>query len=75
MNLKDTKKLNASLAIMSLSFVDAADRLNEDQYLIVSTLCERLANTSLYTDGRGGDKEIIQHAIRIIEEYLKEEGV
>lgn len=72
---KDIKKLNASLAIMSLSFIDAADRLNEDQYLMVRSLCERLANTPIYTDGRDGDKEIIHYTIRLIEEYLHEEGV
>jgi len=73
--MKDTKKLNAGIAIMALAFADAQGRANEDQFLKIRVLCERLTNTSLYGDSDNSDEEKIQHAIKLIEEYLEEEVV
>lgn len=69
------KKLNAAIAIMALNFADTDGRVNEKQFLKISALCERLATTPLYEDGKESDEDKIQHAIKLIEEYLEEEGV
>jgi len=72
---KDTKKLNAGIAILALGYLDTDCQLDEGQFLQVSSLCERLGNTSLYGDGQENNPMAFQHAINMIEEYLEEEGV
>jgi len=74
--MKDTKKLNAGIAIVCLQLLDSQHRLTEDQVQKVTSLCERLLRTSLYKeDGVEQDQAAIQHSISLIEEYLEEEGV
>jgi len=74
--MPDTKKLNAAVAIISLQLMDAQGGLTEEEVSKVTTLCDRLIETDLYKeDGEHQNKSCIQHAIKLIEEYLEEEGV
>lgn len=74
--MTETKKLNAGIALVCLQLMDSQDGLTEDQVLQITALCERLLGTSLYkNDGVEQDQASIQHAIKLIEEYLEEEGV
>jgi len=74
--MKDTKKLNAGIAIICLRLMDTEEKLTEDDVAKVIALCERLVNTDLYKeDGKDQNKSCIQHSIKLIEEYLEEEGV
>ena len=73
---KDTKKLNAGIAIIALQNIHEQGGLSEDQLLTATSLSERLTKTALYTYG-GEDEEQagIRQCINLIEEYLKEQGV
>ena len=74
--MKDTKKLNAGLAIIALQNIHEQGGLSEDQLLNATSLSERLTNTALYKhDGEDQDQAGIQQAFTLIEEYLKEQGV
>ena len=74
--LKDTKKLNAVIAIIALQNIDEQGRLSEDQLLTAISLSKRLTKTALYKDdGTNQDQATIQQAFTLIEEYLKEQGV
>ena len=74
--MKETKKLNAGIAIIALQNIHEQGGLSEDQLLTVMSLSERLTKTALYKgDGTNQDQAGIQQAIVLIEEYLKEQGV
>ena len=73
---KDTKRLNAGIAIIALQNIHEKGGLSEDQILIATSLSERLTKTALYNcDGEEQDQDGIQQAFVLIEEYLKEQGV
>ena len=73
---KDTKKLNAGIAIIALQNIHEQGGLSEDQLLTATSLSERLTKTALYEyDGEDQNQAGIQQAFALIEEYLKEQGV
>ena len=73
---KDTKKLNAWIAIIALQNIHEQGGLSEDQLLTATSLSERLTKTALYKyDGEDQNQAGIQQAFALIEEYLKEQGV
>ena len=73
---KDTKKLNAGIAIIALQNIHEQGGLSEDQLLTATSLSERLTKTALYKyDGEDQNQAGIQQAFALIEEYLKEQGV
>ena len=73
---KDTKKLNAGIAIVALQNIDEQGGLSEDQLLTAMSLSKRLTKTALYIgDGTNQDQAGIHQAFAMIEEYLKEQGV
>ena len=71
--LKDTKKLNAGIAIIALQNIHEQGGLSEDQLLTATSLSERLTKTALY--GKEQEQAAIQQAFAMMEEYLKEQGV
>ena len=71
---KNTKKLNAWIAIIALQNIHQQGGLTEEQLLDVMNLSERMTKTALYIYG-GGDQAGIRQCINLIEEYLKEQGV
>ena len=74
--MTDTKKLNAYIAIIFLHYIGQQELPTENQVLKITSLCDRLVGTSLCTDEISEQDKIgIQHAIKLIEEYLEEEGV
>ena len=74
--MKDTKKLNAGIAIIALQNIHEQGGLSEDQLLTPMSLSERLTKTALYKyDGAEQDQAGIQQAFDLIEEYLQEQGV
>ena len=73
---KDTKKLNAGIAIIALQKIDEQGGLSEDQLLTAMSLSGRLTKTAIYKgDGTNQDQAVIQQSFAMIEEYLKEQGV
>ena len=74
--MKDTKKLNAGIAIIALQNIHQQEGLTEEQLLDVMNLSERLTKTALYKyDGEEQEQAAIQQAFAMMEEYLKEQGV
>ena len=81
--MKDTKKLNAGIALLALRSADEITGLKSEDFERVAALVKRLMKTSviqeIYTeDGSVSsvlDTALIEHAINMIEEYLKEQGV
>ena len=74
--MKDTKKLNAGIAIIALQNINEQGGLSEDQLLTAASLSERLIKTALCKgDGTDQNQAAIQQAFILIEEYLKEQGV
>lgn len=74
--LKDTKKLNAGIAIIALQNIHEQGGLSDNQLKKCMSLSERLTKTALYKyDGEEQDQSGIQQAFVLIEEYLKEQGV
>lgn len=81
---KNTKKLNAGIAIIALQNIHQQSGhdvvaslqggLSEEQLLEVMNLSERLTKTALYIHG-GEDQAGIRQCINLIEDYLKEQGV
>lgn len=73
---KDTKRLNAGIAIIALGNMHQEERLSENQLKKCVSLGERLTKTALYKhDGVEQDQSAIQQTFVLIEEYLKEQGV
>ena len=74
--MKDTKELNAGIALLALQSFDEAQVLSEEDYTKTVAMAHRLEKTSLYKDSKDSDNTIhIQQAFTLIEEYLKEQGV
>ena len=73
---KDTKELNAGVAMLALQSFDEARVLSEEDYAKIVAMAHRLEKTPLYKDSKDSDNAIhIQQAFTLIEEYLKEQGV
>ena len=73
--LKDTKKLNAGIALICLGSYRDDGKITQEQFNRISRLAERCVNTSLMIEGEVNDAVYIEQAIAHIEEYLKEQGV
>lgn len=74
--MKDTKELNAGIAMLALQSFDEAQVLSEEDYTKIVAMAYRLEKTPLYKDSKASDNAIhIQQAFALIEEYLKEQGV
>ena len=81
--MKDTKKLNAGIALMALQSADGTTGLKPADFERVAQLVERLTKTTvmqeIYTEDESVsgalDTALTEHAITMIEEYLKEQGV
>ena len=73
---KDTKELNAGIALLALQSFDEAQVLSEEDYAKTVAMAYRLEKTPLYKDSKDSDNDgHIQQAFALIEEYLKEQGV
>lgn len=73
--LKDTKKLNAGIALVCLgSYLDDG-KITQEQFKRISCLAERCMNTSFMIESEVNDAEYLEQAIAYIEEYLQEQGV
>ena len=73
---KDTKKLNAGIALLALQSFDEAQVLSEEDYSKTVAMAYRLEKTPLYKDSKDSDNDgHIQQTFALIEEYLKEQGV
>ena len=83
LKMKDTKKLNAGIALMALQSADEVQGLKPEDFKRVAVLFKRLTKTAvmqeIYTEDESVssvlDAALIEHAINMIEEYLKEQGV
>ena len=81
--MKDTKKLNAGIAIMALQGAEEVTGLKPEDFQRVAELVKRLTKTAvmqeIYTEDESVssvlDTALTEHAIAMIEEYLKEQGV
>ena len=81
--MKDTKKLNAGIAIMALQGAEEVTGLKPEVFQRVAELVKRLTKTAvmqeIYTEDESVssvlDAALTEHAINMIEEYLKEQGV
>ena len=80
---KDTKKLNAGIALMALQGAEEVQGLKPEDFQRVSVLVKRLTKTSVMQEIYAEDESVssvldtalTEHAINMIEEYLKEQGV
>ena len=72
---KDTKRLNAGIAIIALRNMHHEERLSDNQLEKYVSLSERMIKTDLYKYGEEQDQDAIQQTFVLIEEYLKEQGV
>ena len=78
-----TKKLNAGIALMALRRGDEITGLKSEDFERVAVLVKRLTKTAImqeiYTEDEPVssvlDTALTEHAIAMIEEYLKEQGV
>ena len=71
--MKDTKKLNAAIALVCLgSYLDDG-KITQEQFKRVS--CLERSCTSLMIESEVNDAECIEQAIAYIEDYLQEQGV
>lgn len=71
---KDTKKLNAGIALVCLgSYLDDG-RITQEQFNRISRLAQKCKNTSV-TESEVNDAEYIEQAIAYLEDYLQEQGV
>ena len=81
--MKDTKKLNAGIAIMALQGAEEVTGLKPEDFQRVAVLVKRLTKTAvmqeIYTEDESVSSvlnaALTEHAINMIEEYLKEQGV
>jgi len=73
---KETKKLNALVAFGCLIYAVDEGRATKNQLNSFKALLLRIDGTPLGKEDGGEQDQIgIQHAIKLIEEYLEEEGV
>ena len=81
--MKNTKKLNAGIALMALKSADEITGLKSEDFERVAELVKRLTKTAvireIYTEDEPVssvlDTALTEYAIAMIEEYLKEQGV
>ncbi len=81
--MQDTKKLNAGIALMALQGADEVSGLKPEDYNSVAELVKRLEKTAVMQEINSEDEivtsaldvALTKHAISLIEEYLKEQGV
>ena len=81
--MKDTKKLNAGIALLALRSADEITGLNSEDFERVAALVKRLTKTAVMQEIYAGDESVsitldtalTEHAINMIEEYLEEQGV
>ena len=72
---KDTKKLNAGIALVCLGVYLEDGLISEEQFKRISVLANKCYNTSVAKESETHDVEYIEQSIAMIEEYLKEQGV
>ena len=72
---KDTKKLNAGIALVCLGAYLEDGLISEEQFKRISVLANKCYNTSVAKESETHDVEYIEQSIAMIEEYLKEQGV
>ena len=80
---KDTKKLNAGIALMALQCAEEVTGLKPEDFQRVAELVKRLTKTAVMQEIYAEDESVsstldtalTEHAINMIEEYLKEQGV
>ena len=73
--LKDTKKLNAGIALVCLGSYLEDGMITQEQFERISRLAQKCMNTSVMIESEVNDAEYIEQAIAYIEDYLKEKGV
>lgn len=81
--MTDTKKLSAGIAMMALQGAEEVTGLKPEDFQRVAELFKRLTKTEvmqeIYTEDESVssvlDAALTEHAINMIEEYLKEQGV
>ena len=81
--MQDTKKLNAGIALMALHGADEITGLKSEDFERVAALIERLTKIAVMQEIYAEDESVsntlgtalTEHAINMIEEYLKEQGV
>lgn len=81
--MKDTKKLNAGIALIALQGADENTGLKSEDFERVAVLVKRLKKTAVMQEintedavvSNALDTALVEHAITMIEEYLKEQGV
>ena len=79
----DAKKLNAGIAIMALQGAEEVAGLKPEDFQRVAELVKRLTKTAVMQEIYAEDESVssvldaalTEHAINMIEEYLKEQGV
>lgn len=74
--MTNIKKINAAIAITALAFIGQEGNVSVEQTLKIHSLCDRLVETPIYQENSPENTTAdIMHAIKLIEEYLEEEGV
>ena len=81
--MKNTKKLNAGIALLALQGVNKITGLNSEDFERAAVLVKRLTKTEvmqeIYTEDESVSSALntalTDQAIAMIEEYLKEQGV
>ena len=71
-NVNDAKKLNACIAFLCLQDLDNQGCVDDTS--VIEKLAERISKTPAYTDP-SETEDFIKQSIKLIEEYLKEQGV
>ena len=72
---KDTKKLNAGIALFCLGSYLEDGMITQEQFERIRVLADRGKNTPIAKESETNDVEYIEQSIAMIEEYLKEQGV
>ena len=73
--LKDTKKLNAGIALICLGSYLEDGMITQEQFERIRVLADRGKNTPIAKESETDDVEYIEQSIAYLEEYLKEQGV
>lgn len=72
---KDTKKLNAGIALVCLGTYLDDGMITQEQFNRISRLAQKGKNTSVMIESEINDAEYIEQSIAYLEEYIKEQGV
>ena len=73
--LKDTKKLNAGIALVCLGSYLEDGMITQEQLERIRVLADRGKNTPIAKESETNDVEYIEQSIAYLEEYIKEQGV